>query len=233
MRPSSPITACAALGLAALAAGTVTAPATAAALPHRWVHHVDVDGDGARDRVVLVRGDDISVDHRTGSGHFRVRVHLASGNVVSKRMSVSYYYDGTGDHWSPWFGATQIDHVDGRDLVVGSTSGAHTQVYNVVAYRPGKLVKVISPGSGPEDGWTVNSSAGTGSWGWRCTKQGMQSRLVYPRGDGSRSTIDRARYLYDGSWQRTKHVHYTVDGGPPAYTNDYATFACNGLPAHW
>ena len=230
------------LGLATLLAPAVTshaAPqrATAGTLPHTWVHHADVDGDGTRDRVVLVRGDDLQVNHQWGSGHFTIRIHLATGVIVHRRMHLSYYDGAGGSDWSPWFGAAQIDRVKGRDLVVGSTSGAHTEVFNVVALHDGALVKVVSPGGGPEDGWTINSSYGTGSWGYRCTDDGVMTRLVYPNGEHTRFHIDRARYVLHSTWQRSKHVHYAVDadadGNPPAYTDDYATFDCTGLPTRW
>jgi hypothetical protein len=203
------------------------------------VHHADVDGDGTADRVALVRGDDLKVKDGWGSGHFLVKVHLSSnGDTLTRRMRVDYYYGGSGDAWTPWFGAAQIDQRTGRDLVVGFTSGAHTQVFNVVALHADHLVTVAAPGDdGPQTGWTLNSSYGTGSWGYRCTDDGVMTRLVYPNGKHTRFQIDRASYVLDNGWQRTKHVHYEVDadghGNPPAYTDDYPTFACQGLPKRW
>jgi hypothetical protein len=232
------------LGVAALITATATSQAAAPGnapsdVQHRWVHHTDVNGDGVIDRVVLIAGDDLTVQQGTGSGHFTVRFKLGGLDYVGdKRMRVDYYYGGRGSDWTPWFGATQIDHHPGKDVIVGSTSGAHTQVYNIVTLHRGAMRTLEAPGDGPEKGWALNASVGTGAWGYRCTDDGVQSRLVYPNRDHTRYHIDRSSYVREQSdWTRTHHFHETVDanahGDPPHYTSDYATFDCKGLPDHW
>lgn len=222
---------------AALGAAPVLAPTVAsAAVQHRWVHHADVNGDGVTDRVVLVADDDLVVRQGAGTGHFTVRFELGGLDYVGeRRMHVSYYYGGS--NWTPWFGATQIDHRPGKDVIVGFTSGAHTQVFHIVTLHRGVMRTIEAPGKQPAQ-WALNSSAGTGAWGWRCTSDGVESRVVYPNRDLSRYHIDRSSYVRQGSdWTRTSHFSDTVDadanGAPPAYTDDYATFDCKGLRTHW
>lgn len=205
----------------------------AAALPQRWVYHADVDGDGANDRVVLTADDDLTVHQRVGSGHYRLRVRFADGTVAARRMHVDYYYSGNRGGWTPWYGATQIDHVRGQELVLGRTSGAHTAVFAVVTLRQHRL-RVLDPpytatASGP--GWVVNSSVGTGSQGWRCTDRGVQSWSITPNSDGSRYRIERTSYLLRVTWHRTHFTRYSVPADdPPANGDDYPTFSCPGLP---
>lgn len=212
-------------------AGAVTPPVWAS-VPQRSVHHADVDGDGRTDTVVIKPLPDLHVRGGFGTGHYRLRVELATGAVLTKRMRVDFYYGGAGQTWTPWLGKTQLDQVVGQELVLGRTSGAHTQVYAVVTYRSGRLHVLDSPDATAD--WVINSSYGTGSQGWKCTAHGVRSRSVTPNGAHTRYVIDVADYVLRLAWHETRHVHYSVradaHGNPPAYTESYPDFACPGLP---
>jgi hypothetical protein len=161
-----------------------------------------------------------------------VRPH-GTHRTVSKRLHLSYYYSPR-KHWTPWYGATHLDPVSGKELLVGSTSGAHTQVFTVLTYRQGALRKLHAPG-GKHSYWSVNSSYGTGSEGWLCTSGGVESRAVYPTNrHHTRFRVVRDKYAYgSGHWTRTDHVAATVAASrhhnPPKATRHYASFACPGL----
>jgi hypothetical protein len=125
--------------------------------------------------------------------------------------------------------------VVGKELLIGSTSGAHTQVFTALTYRDGALRKLPAPG-GKHLSWDVNSSYGTGSEGWLCTRGAVESRAVYPNNiHRRRFRIVRDKYTYSsGQWARTSHYATTVAansrGNPPKYTDQYWRFACPGLP---
>jgi hypothetical protein len=202
---------------------------------HRWRHRVQVDGAGGRDRVVIVGGKDLRVNGIGGTGHITVSVRLhGTHRRASKRVDLSYY-NSPHKHWTPWYGATNLDRVTGKELLVGSTSGAHTQVFTALTYRAGALRKLHAPG-GKHSYWSVNSSYGTGNEGWRCTREGVESRSVYPKNrHHTRFRVVRDKYKYgSGHWTRTDHAAATVPSGrhgsPPKSTRHYASFACAGLP---
>jgi hypothetical protein len=203
---------------------------------HRWHYRAQVDGVGDSDRITVVGGKDLRLTDLGGSGHVTVRVHLAGTvRTVSRRLRLSYYYSPR-KRWTPWYGAAQLDHRSGRELLLGSTTGAHTQVFTVLTYRDGALRNLPAPAGlphAPVAQWSVNSSAGTGSEGWRCTNTGVESRAVYP---GSvhrhRFHIVRNKYVFGSAgWTRTHHYAATVTSRyPPKSTDGYAEFACRGLP---
>ena len=202
---------------------------------HRWRYQAQVDGVGGLDRIVIVGSKDLHLNDIGGSGHITVSVRLAgTRRVASKRLDLSDYYSPQ-KHWTPWYGATQLDHGFGKELLIGSTSGAHTQVFTALTYRDGKLRKLGAPG-GKYASWGVNSSYGTGNEGWRCTSDGVESRAVYPNNiHRRRFHIVRDKYAYrSGRWSRTGHYATTVaannHGNPPTYTDNYFRFACPGLP---
>jgi len=116
--------------------------------------------------------------------------------------------------------------------LLGFTTGAHTQSFNVLHDRAGRLRALGAP---RPTSWLVNSSFGTGSFGWRCTTTGVQSRSVFPSGGSPTYRIVRNRYVWrTGGWVRTGHFARTVaadaQGNPPASTNDFPRFLCRGLP---
>jgi hypothetical protein len=199
---------------------------------HHWRHHVQVDGKSGPDPVVIIGGKDLELNSaKIGTGHILVRVHLTnSPRVVSSRQFLSY--GSVSSPWTPWLGATNLDHRGGRELVLGFSTGAHSQFFTVLNYRAGRLRALRAPA---HLSWGVNSSFGTGSFGWRCTSKGVESRSVFPGGGSPTYRVVRNRYVWGaGRWVRTSHVGRTVpadaQGNPPAYTDDYPRFICPGLP---
>lgn len=213
----------------------VTGHLTTRLAGHGWHYRAQVDGIGRADRITMTGGHDLRTSKVGGTGHFLLRVHLAgSSNLLSSRQRVDYYYSSRKP-WTPWYGASDLDRRPGKELLVGFTSGAHTQIYTALTDRGGSLVKLKAPGNGKYSFWGVNSSYGTGSEGWKCTTAGVESRSVYPNSRHTRFHIARDRYVFRaGSWVRTHRVARTVDadasGSPPKYTDHYASFDCPGLP---
>lgn len=221
------------------------APSVATALPRqdaqphavatRWHYHADVDGNGTPDRVVLQSGRDLKVRDGWGSGHYWLRVHLDSGRTVVRRMSVSYYVVVSG-RWTPWYGKTQLDQRPGKELVLGRTSGAHSDVYSAVTYRGGQLHVLRAPDAfgQPQQGWLVNASYGTGLQGWRCTPTGVRSRSALPAPKHHRYRFEKRSYVWHHGWQLADvsagHVKAGPHGQAPRELAGYATFACPGLP---
>lgn len=223
-----------------LLAATAVAPTapwvgSATATSTRWIRHADVDGDGVRDRIVVTLGRDFEMyDAHDGSGHYRVRVTLSrTGNRVVKRLVADHYADFRDDEWTPWFGATQVDHRTGKELLLGYTSGAHATVFHMLTLRQGALDVVMPPKERIQGGWMVNSSVGTGSQGWRCTDHGIRRRKLYPTSDGNGIRVERSSYVWRGGWDRVAHFTRTYYGQPPSWTANYASFDCKGLPAQW
>jgi hypothetical protein len=200
---------------------------------HHWRHQVQVDGKAGRDTVLITGGKDLRLDSfGMGTGHIRVRVQLANGRrIQSSRQFISYF--SVRQPWTPWVGATNLDHRGGKEILLGFSTGAHTQLFTSLTYRAGRLRPLHAPGS---SSWMVNSSVGTGSSGWRCTDTGVQGRSVTPDAvPASTFRIQRNSYVKGArGWVRTGHFVTTVaadaDGNPPASTNDYPTFNCPGLP---
>jgi len=209
-------------------------------VPHVWVHYADVDGDGISDRVRITPDTDFRVhEDGAGFGHYIVHVAASSGANASKRVHVAYYYGIHGHVWTPWYGAAQVDHFKGKEILVGDTTGAHTLVFHMLTYWKGRLFVLAAPGS--EYGytsWAINGAWGTGSEGWKCTPQGIESREVYPNAHHTYFHVRRVTYRFDGlEWfvysRFVDRVPARADGSPPKYTWDYALFDCSGLPSHW
>lgn len=200
----------------------------------QWHYQAQVDGIGEPDQIDIMGGKDLAKKPFGTSGHFTVTVHLAgTGTTVSKRLELSYYYSPRKP-WTPWYGATQLDHLGGNELLFGATSGAHTQIYQAITYRNGALHS-LRPPAATSNSWGVNASYGSGSQGWRCTPGGVQSRSVYPSANRQQFRIVRNAYVWrNGAWARVTHVAKSVkapaDGGFPKHTDGYARFDCSGLP---
>lgn len=212
--------------------GTAPAEGATSLAGHHWLHRVQVDGRAGRDAVVIIGGKDLTLDSfRMGIGHILVHVHLANTpRTLSSRQSLSYV--SVLSPWTPWLGATNLDHRGGKEILVGFTTGAHSQFFTVLNDRAGRLHALNAPAG---TSWGVNSSFGTGSSGWRCTSTGVESRSVFPGGGSATYRIVRNRYVWQtGRWVRTSHDAKTVpadaQGNPPAYTDSFPRFICPGLP---
>ena len=118
------------------------------------VARADVNGDGSRDAVGIARRGGNGSPH----GAVLVRVKTEASAILATRWPTSYWY-------GPVFqGATGLDGRSGEEIVIARTSGAHTSLYRVVAWRNGSLVTLDAPGRGRS--WIVDS-AYTISFGWQ------------------------------------------------------------------
>ncbi|MDX6301196.1 MAG: hypothetical protein QOF53_2410 [Nocardioidaceae bacterium] len=216
----------------AVSGRTARAPSVTSLAGHRWRHRVQVDGRAGRDAVVIVGGKDLALDSfGSGLGHISIRVHLANRRRIASSRQVLGYLS-VRHPWTPWLGATNLNHRGGKELLLGFSTGAHTQSFTVLTYRGGRLRGLRAPAG---TSWVVNSSFGTGSFGWRCTSAGVESRSVFPGGGSPTYRIVRNHYSWRaGGWVRTSHFGRTVpadaQGNPPASTNQYPRLLCRGLP---
>jgi hypothetical protein len=214
-----------------------TTSAARAAVPtsatgHRSIHQVDMDGDGVKDRVVIVADKGFSFD--TGTGHYTVRVRLSStGRTVSRRLAMDGYLVGTGTRWSAWFGATNLDGRRGKEMLVGEGSGASSEDFYAITVRAGRLRLLTSPQFKGDRTWEVNSDAVDQS-GYRCTSGGVQERGIGSlSASGHRWDVTRNTYVYRAhTWHRTAHFRRRVhtNGGQPKSTDHDGYFLCHGLP---
>jgi hypothetical protein len=214
------------------AAGAAGAAPPGSLAGHRWHYRAQVDGAHGKDRITLTALKGFTLTDGMGSGQVKVRVRFAGGTRFAEVwQDVSYISVRTP--WTPWLGATNLDRLPGKEIVIGFSTGAHAQLFAAFTYGGGQLIERQAPGGGE---WFVNSSVGTGSTGWRCTRRGIQQRSVSPN-LGGHFRIVLNRYVFrPRGWVRVRHLTRTVpadaQGNPPAYTNSYPRFACRGLPAN-
>ena len=210
--------------------GPVAAPRSLAG--EQWHYRAQIDGRGGKDRITITAQPGFTLDDGWGMGQVLVHVDFAGGRGFAETwQDVSYYSVRTP--WTPWLGATNLDRRGGREILLGFSTGAHAQSFIAYAYRSdGELLTLRAPHR--SESWLVNSSYGTGTSGWKCTRRGVQARAV-SGGSGPTATVRLVSYAMGrkGEWRRTKRVVRTVklgaDGSPAALT--YAAFACPGLPA--
>jgi hypothetical protein len=115
--------------------------------------HVDVTGDGDRDPIGVVRQG----ANGSAEGAVIVRVKTGSGRIVSTRRPTQYWYGPV------WQGVANLDGRKGKEIVVGNTTGAHTEFYLALTWRRGRLVRLGAPGPGVM--WVVDAAASI-SYGW-------------------------------------------------------------------
>ncbi len=174
------------------------------------VAHVDVDGNGTRDAVGLTRlGRDGGPN-----GSLVVRVKLGAHRIVKARRQLTYWN-------GPVFqGAAFLDGRKGRELVVGHTMGAHTQLFRALTWRKGRLVDLPAPGGGLNwyiDGaWSIN----IGFLHPAGTSPGTLVRRVADRwvddDEEFEGTVDR--YIWSaGRFKRVKHTAYAYVSEETAY----------------
>src|SRR3954451_6036316 len=218
---------------AALLPASPASPASAGqpAAGDTWHYRAQVDGLGGKDAVTITPQPGFAVyDFGQGQGQLLVHVDCASGAIAEVYVdSVDYY--SVRSPWTPWLGATGLDHQAGKEMGLGTSSGAHAQLFAAYAYRQGQLVELSSPLGGE---WMVNSSFGTGSSGWRCTGHGVEARAVSAARAGKVRVSLKRYVLSDSGWKgaggKVRTVPVNAQGNPPAFTNDFPTFACKGLP---
>jgi hypothetical protein len=194
----------------------------------RWVHHADMDGDGIPDRIVITADKDLKIDQFNGSGHYTLHVRLSStGKVLSERFAVTDYNNLPAKRWSPWFGSADIDHVGGREILLGDESGASSSQFYVIVYSRGRLRALPSP----DGAWGFNSDVDESN-GFRCTADGIEARGFGMVGRGfDHWVVDRDYFVWhDNAWHRTKRVHRRIRSKhEPRGTRGFGAFQCRGL----
>lgn len=216
------------LATVVVAAGTlaVAGPADAAAAhvctgvsACRVVSHVDVNGDGVRDSVGLARrGAD-----GAASGSVIVRVQVAPRRVVQVTRRLEPFYG------SPWQGAAFIDGRRGAELMIGHVAGAHTQFFQALTWRNGRLVNLRAPGGGPD--WVVDG-AWSVSLGWQRRSTDpvgtVLRREAYRNGSSKTFTGTVTTYRWSsGGWQRLRRS--TNDRIPQDAAHSWGGFLIRGL----
>jgi hypothetical protein len=215
----------------ALAAAVAVAPPAAGSSAHTWSFRAQVDGVGGADTITITTLPGFTVNRfEIGSGQIKVHVDFDGGGASEVLVDVAGYVS-VRSPWTPWLGATDLDHRPGDELVLGYSTGAHAQLFSAYSDQAGQLIELSSPLG---EGWAVNSSFGTGSSGWLCTRHGVEVRAVSSPVRGQ-VRITRAKYEWQSTgWVRTaRHVRpapVDAHGNPPAATNRYPTFSCPGLP---
>jgi hypothetical protein len=221
-----------ALAPLAPAVASLTGTATRAAAAHLWVFHADVDGDGHSDRIVIRAGKDLKHHAAGWTGHYTVHVRLSSTHgTASKRLRMAFD-ESERRPFTPYVGAANVDGKPGREILTGATTGAHTQVFHVLAARGSRLRVLKAPG---RNSWDVNASFGTGDQGWKCVASGVERRSATPSRHGRWFRVVRSTYeRRSGSWRRVHHVSRRIKARkpfvPPRFLIGYDTFDCRGLP---
>jgi hypothetical protein len=131
----------------------------------RTVATVDVNGDAARDDVVLAQR----------AGGFTLRVQTSTGTRSTVSLATRQW---KGD---PWQGAASLDTRPGRDLMVGRVIEGSTRKFTALTWRGSRLVVLDAPGTATY--WTVSSSTRTKA-GWlkpRTAPKGTVVRRVATR----------------------------------------------------
>ena len=118
----------------------------------RVVAQADVDGDGRTDTVAVVRRGADGAAH----GSVVVRVRTAT-RIATAQRRLAYWF---GD---PYRGRARLDGVPGVELVIGSTTGAHTVFEQVLTWRQGRLVGLRAPDG--EATWVIDGAANYNA-GW-------------------------------------------------------------------
>jgi hypothetical protein len=109
----------------------------------RVVARADVDGDRRADRIGWAAHE--------ARGEVVIRVATADGELLSKRLDVSLWFDV-----GAWGGARRIDGRRGAEMLVGTQMGAHTPLYTMLTYRGNRLVVEKAPTAG--DQWWIDAA---------------------------------------------------------------------------
>jgi len=199
----------------------------------QWHYRAQIDGRDGLDDITITAQPGFTLSYGFGLGQVLVHVDFNGGPAFAEAwQDLSYYSVRTP--WTPWLGATDLDRRGGQEILLGFSTGPHTQSFSAYSYRSnGELLTFRAPRR--SESWMVNSSYGTGTSGWRCTRRGVQSRAVSASGNATaRVKLITYKMGRNGQWRSTKRVvhpvHVDAQGNPPAYTAKYARFACPGLP---
>ncbi len=142
-------------GTGSSAAGQPTDPGVCAGVSGcRVMANADVNGDGLRDVIGMARRG----GNAAGNGSVIVRVKTGPGKIVSKRSETEYWYGPL------WQGVASLDGRNGKEIVLGHTTGAHFQSYRALTWRHGELVTLSAPGR--DTYWGIDGAVWI-SMGWQ------------------------------------------------------------------
>lgn len=180
-------------GAPAMTASASAAPGVCSGVKScKVVSRVDVDGDGRKDQVGLVQRSSYPQN-----ATITVRVRTAKGRTMKASHRATWY-------GSAWHGAAKMDGRAGRELVVGSSAGAHARFFRVLTYRNGKLVTLKAPG-GARTWWVDSSYSMNGGW-FRSTSKGkvyMTSKSATRNWSARGHDLRIYKYQWkNGSWKR-------------------------------
>jgi hypothetical protein len=200
------------------------------------VHHADLDGDRRPDTIWFTLGKDFRVpSEELPSGRWTVHARISStGATVSRTFQADGYGAITKRKWTPWAGATDLDHVGGQEIVLGAQGAADATLYRVLVYWNGSLRVLPSPPSPNTPDWVIIGAYLHGA-GFRCTAHGVAATDYEPANNrATRWRLDRSSYIWSSdAWRlvsaKTRYVPSKSDH-PPRAVGHYGGFICNGLP---
>jgi hypothetical protein len=232
----------------ALANSAVAAPASA---QHRttvqrrttvpaWqrLHHADLDGDGRPDTIWFTVGRDFRTKSNVGippQGHWTVHARISStGQTVSRTFRANGYGQLPKRRWTPWVGATNLDHTAGQDIVLGAEGAADANLYRALVYWSGKLRVLPSPPATNSPDWVIVGAVFHGA-GFHCTKRGVAAvDYAAVNNRATRWRLDRTRYVWrSDAWHRVggkSRLVRTPVRQPPRNVLRFGGFECHGLP---
>jgi hypothetical protein len=217
-----------------------TASAHSPSMTPAWarVHYADLDGDGHADKIWFTLGADFDPG-RWGqkSGHWTVHALISStGATVSRTFLVDGYGALSKTHWTPWVGATDLDHTGGEEIVLGAEGAADAVLYRVLVYWNGSLRILPSPQAPNTPDWVIIGAYLHGA-GFRCSAHGVTAtEYAAANRRATRWKLDQSSYVWlNDSWRlvsaKTRTVHAKPEHAPPVVAR-YGGFACKGLPRY-
>jgi len=168
-------------------------------------------------------------------GHWILQATISStGARVSRVFPVDGYGAASKRKWTPWVGATDLDHTAGAELVLGAQGAADAAVYQVVVYWAGTLRTLPSPDAADPSLWPVVGAYLHGT-GYRCRAHSLVTTAYAANRHVTRWHFRRSRYVWsDNRWHavatRTRTAHARKEGKAPrgAFKHFYG-FHCPGL----
>jgi hypothetical protein len=202
----------------------------------RTVHYADLDGDGQPDKIWFTLGKDFRFRSQGfPTGHWTVHARISStGETVSRTFTVDDYGALSKRRWTPWVGATDLDHTGGQDIVLGAEGAADAVLYRVLVYWNRALRILPSPPSPNTPAWVIIGPYFHGG-GFRCTPHGVAATDYGATNNrATRWRLDRSDYVWSNdAWRlvsaKTRYVHSKADHEPRAVRR-YGGFKCKGLP---
>lgn len=164
----------------------------------RVVAFKDVDGDGRRDHIGYAVPSNTRVV---------IRVKTARGHQLTKRLRTPDWPGGA------WLGAARIDGRRGVEPVVGTSRGAHAELFTVITYRNGELVRESVPGPGHL--WVIDAAVGSFAGVWRRLHDGraVVTLKSAERTQGWTYEGENRRYVWrENAWRHRATVQTTYHG---------------------